>query len=101
MRDEGVLSRLDRNRSTSAGARANPVRPLGAWERARRIAVPVWLLVSAINFAVWATVCICTASWDMPWWLYGFGGGGVIVAALALAERGGRPRVRNSPRADW
>ena len=82
MRDESALQGL------MGLAHRTPGRPAtSGLARARQIVLVLWLAVSAINFIVWIAVCIGSASWDAPWWLYGFGAGGVIVAALTVAQR--------------
>lgn len=115
MRDESALRGLldraiaaGRAAGTSAGnsagnsARdsAGPGRRPAALAIATRIAVPLWLVVSAVNFVVWVLVCISTASWDSPWWLWGFGCGGVVVTALLIAGHSYRDGATRAPDRD-
>lgn len=98
MRDESAL------RGLVARTQRPPVgsgEAVSGLARARQLALVLWLAVSSINFVVWIAVSIGSASWDTPWWLYGFGIGGVLVGALTLAERTvGRPHAA-SDRHDW
>jgi hypothetical protein len=37
---------------------------------AHRVAVVLWLGLSALQFVVWFMICLISGSWSDPWWLW-------------------------------
>jgi len=49
---------------------------------ASRLAAALWVVLSVVQFVVWALICLISGSWDGPWWLWTVFGGGALVAGL-------------------
>ena len=58
---------------------------------AMRVLTIIATCVVAVNFAIWATICLATGQFIHPWWLYVAAPPGAILGVL-YASGIGRPR---------
>ena len=53
-----------------------------------RIVGSAWFGVSVLNLLIWAIVCVATASWIYPWWVWVAGPWGAVLLAGWLSGFG-------------
>lgn len=68
-----------------------PVRPrTNVGRLVFRIVGSAWFFASFVNLMIWAIVCIATASWVYPWWVWVAGPWGAVLFAGWLTGFGRR-----------
>ena len=60
-----------------------------------RIVGSAWFSASLVNVLIWGIVCLSTASWVYPWWIWVAGPWGAVLVAGWLSGFG---RTRRGPR---
>lgn len=71
---------------------AEPDWPTARRGLVRRILGSAWFFASFVNFMIWVVVCIATASWFYPWWIWVAGPWGAVLIARWLSARAGAGR---------
>lgn len=81
-------SPLEPGRSARPGRSGREVRRWDRRERAlRRGTVASWLSASLVNLGIWAAVCVGSAHWVYPWWIWVAGPWGAVILAGEVARR--------------